>query len=456
MSNMNEKHMSVKGRNPNAVEILPSFASATVSDAAIWIEDGQVVSGHSSPEKVTGNFSNSSATGLNIVSDEKKLNVLVVKGSGSDFVLSDSVMELSGYGCSDFTSIGAATLAVGGAKLKLEKVNITTHDAGRPAAIVTEGSTLKIYDSKLATHGGKLPEDYVPVIGPEMMEPPFPLGLSGNCRTLLVMDNSEAFLYNCDVYADSWAALSTDSAGSYVRLEANNCRVKVAGNGYCVYADKCCHVFVNDSTLVTGNVAGIQDGNADITFVNTTAVCGKNGFLLHGGKASYADLGLVELTGGRIECGEAVFLAKSTNVDIYVNGTELVSNSGVLINAIETDDEFYHSMRTTGDKCYGIQATFENLAATGDILYCDKDRKMRISLVNSSIEGAIKGGPVLCLYEGARWKATADSEVVFDKAPGLDSIDAAAGVTISASASDGSLQAGEYVLSSGGRLAVTR
>lgn len=450
MANMNEKNSAVKGRNPNSGDNRPSFAVPEVQEAAVWVEKDGLTLGSSILDLVSGKPGDESAQNIEIKSDRTCLNGLVVRGG--EYFLKDSKMELYGWGCSDFTSKGAGALVYDKGRLTLENVDITTYGATRTATTATSGGILKVYNSRLDTHGGPLPPDYVPVIGPGMMEPPTPLGLAGNCRTHLSMDSSETYFYNCEISAAAWGAVSTDSSGGYVYCEANDCKINVSGNGYGVYADNGCHVRFNGCVIKTGNMAVIQDGNSSVTFYNTAANCQKCGMMFHGGMESYADVGLIAVEGGGLVCNDAVFLAKSTNVDIYVKEAELESKSGVLLKTMITDDEHYYQIRSKGGACYGIQATFEETELNGDMLCEDTERKTCISLVNSILTGKITGSPSFALYGDSKWLATADSTVVLTGPINLKSIDACRDAVITAISEKGCGLHGEYVLNSGGKL----
>lgn len=454
MPNMNEKNGAVKGRNPMA-EALSSFAVTETADAAIWIENGKHEWMKSMPSQVSaGSVTDKSADGVKISSNLERMSAVVVKGKESGYTLSNAVIDISGYGCSDFTARGAGLMAYQGADVVVENSVITTHDAGRSATIATEGSTLKVYNSKLTTHGGALPPNYEPVIGPGMMEPPYPLGLGGNCRTHLSMDNSETYFYNCDVYAGGWAAISTDSSGGYLYFEGNDCRLNVPGNGYGVYSDNGCHVCFNKCDFDVGNMLAIQDGNSSVTLNDCTAVCGGVGFMLHGGMEGYVDTGIIDIKGGKLQSEKEMILAKSTNADIYINGAELISKSGVLLKTMVTDDHFYAEFSAKGPECYGIQMTLEGTELDGDILHEDTERKMNLSLVDTTLKGAITGNPTLMLYGNNAWTATANSEVTLKNIESVDAIDALAGVIITAKAGEGCALAGKYDLKSGGALIV--
>ena len=454
MANMNEYSGAIKGKNPISNQGMPTFATNEAREAAIWIENGKYIPSKSYPS-IGGAAPDKELSGLELDSDLERLSAVAVKGDAwepAEYTLKDSKIHLSGCGCSDFTSRGAGALAFGGGELKLENVEIVTEGSGRCATIVTENATLRAKKCRFESHGGELPADYTPVIGPGMMEPPWPLGLAGNCRTHLSMDGSRAFFEDCDFYAAAWGAISTDSSGGCLYLECDNCRVEVSGNGYGTYADNGCHNVFKNCTFKSGNMLAIQDGNSSLTFVDTDADCEKNCFVLHGGLKEYCDIGIIDITGGHFKAKENVLLAKSTNVGIYVNGAVMESENGAVLKSMCNDDPMYYEMSAKGDKVYGVQATFEAMDIKGDILHEDTDRRMRVSLVDTALCGKVTGNPVLNLYGSSRWTAAADSSVTVETDTPISAFDAPKGVTITVKKAGKLALSGKYSLPSGGEL----
>ena len=448
MANHNEKTEVIRGRNPLAKNNRPSFSKAEQTSAALWLNHGRTDSARSGAAEYTGTVDQGNVLNFSLESDQNELNAIVVQGGTS--VLLDPKIHLSGPGCSDFTCKGAAVLAEENAKCDIRGGEIVTHGATRSATIATSGATLKVFGAKLATYGGPLPEGYVPVIGPGMMEPPAPLGLGGNCRTHLSMDNSESYFYNCDIYAEAWAALSTDSSGGYVYLEARDSNINVGGNGYVIYADNGCHVVLDRCKISSGNVFGIQDGNSSIQLRQVDGSCKGYGFLVHGGMTELCDIGTIEIRDCDLTSAGPMFRCKSTNVDLYVRGSKLTCTDGVILETMLTDDEFYYKTRSHTPDDYGIQVTFEEMELFGDLNCGDPERKNCLNLVNTALTGGISGYPLLRLTEGSAWVATKDSEVAICE--GMDAIDAAAGVTVRAKSHE--LPSQTVSLPSGGTLVI--
>lgn len=428
MSNLNETTRFICGRNPLAKNNRPSFAKAQQTVAALWLKDGKKDPARSGQEAYSGGLTEAgNVLNFHLSSDQPELNAAVVEGGTTVFLAPD--ISLSGCGCSDFTCKGAGILAEEGAKVDIRGGSIITHGSTRAATIATSGATLKVFDATLETYGGPLPEGYQPTIGPGMMEPPAPLGLGGNCRTHLSMDNSESYFYRCKIYGEAWAALSTDSSGGYVYLEANDSDVKMNGNGYCIYADNGCHVALNRCALSSGNVFGIQDGNSSVMLRETEGSCKGYGFLIHGGMHDPEDIGTIRMTHCDLTSAGPMFRCKSTNVDIYLKDCKLTATEGVILETMLTDDTFYYQTRSHAPDDYGVQVTMESMELFGDFLCQDPERKTCLNLVDTAITGAITGYPQLQLTEGSSFTATKDSEITLIGAP--EGLDAAAGVTIS-------------------------
>ena len=454
MPRMNEPSGAMKGRNPLSNQAMPSFTQNEVTDAAVWIEGTKYIPQKSCPS-IAGPGQDGEISGLDIRSDLERLSAVIVHGDPwekSAYTVKDSRIELSGYGVSDFTSRGAGALVYGGGELVLDNVDIITRGSGRSATIATERGTLRVKNSRLASFGGELPPDYEQVIGPGMMEPPWPLGLEGTARTHLSMDGSRTYFENCELSGAGWAVLSTDSSGGCLYLEAKDCSLDMTGNGYITYADNGCHNAFERCTAKTGNMFAIIDGNSSVTAKDTSCVCEKNGFVIHGALPEWLDATILELEGGSYRAKENVIYAKSANTDIYVKGAELISENGAILKSICNDDPMYYEMAAKGEACYGVQATFEAMTMCGDILHEDTDRKMRVSLVDTVLCGRVTGSPVLNLYGESRWTANSDSAVTVETDTPVERFDAPAGVTITVSPAKDCALKGEYTLASGGRL----
>lgn len=210
------------------------------------------------------------------------------------------------------------------------------------------------------------------------------------------MDNSESYFYGCEIYAEAWAALSTDSSGGYVYLEADDSKIDVGGNGYVVYADNGCHVVLNRCQISSGNVFGIQDGDSSIQFRDVNGACKGYGFLVHGGMSDLTAIGTIRMENCDLLSAGPMFRCKSTNVDIYLKDCRLTCTKGIILETMLTDDEFYYKTRAHSPKEYGVQFTFEGMELFGDLCCSDPERKTCLNFVDTALTGAITGYPGSC------------------------------------------------------------
>ncbi|OOM73468.1 hypothetical protein CLPUN_45510 [Clostridium puniceum] len=432
----------------------PDSGNTEITSAAVYVKDNKYISEQSTQAAVSyGTVADTFAKNIKIISDTESSNGLYVTGSKSNYILQNSKIMLSGNGSNDFAGVGAGAMVNGGGTLILKNANITTNGCIRSAVAATDHSILKVYDSTLISNGGTLPSDYQSKIGPGMMEPPEGLEVTGTARTCLTMNNSKSYYYNSTIIADGWGALSTDSAGGYVYLEANKCNIKTIKDGYGAYADNGCHDVFNDCKFNSAAMAVIMAGENDVTFKNTDATCGTYFAMMHCVMGSTSDKGTLNVTGGNIKTSDAAVLVKSDNADIIIDGARIVSKNGTLIKSIINSDP-NRTKVPTGETVYGIKATLKNMVLQGNILHEDTERSMSITLMGTTLKGKIKDASIY-IDADSKWIATEDSNVVtlagsFD----VSKIDAVNGVTITATASSGCTLKGSYKLASGGTLNV--
>jgi hypothetical protein len=426
------------------------FSSTVNFTPGIYVKDGVYLPDKSIPSTVTGkNLGNKSASGISITSKQDDFNGIYVKGNKSIYTLADSEITLYGNGSNDFTGIGSGIMADGGATVILKNVKITTNGVISPAAVSANGSTLRVYDSVFKIHGGTLPKGYVAKIGPGMMEPPAPLGITGTARGVLTLGDSKSYYYNTTLIADGWGALSTDMAGNSVYVEANNCDIETVKSGYGTYADGMTHVVINDSKIRSATYVAILAGSGELKLTNSDAVAVANGFMIHNVVDATQAAGL-SIVGGKTVSDGPVILVKSANATIDIANSELESKSGILMRSIVNTDA--NTAKTTAS-VQGIRATFKDMNLKGNILHEDLSRSMSLTLKNTTLKGAVHGAEI-SLDESSKWTATENSDVTLVGKMEIARIDAGAGVKISAKAGMSSNLKGHYQLASGGRLDV--
>lgn len=435
-----------------AMPAMPTMAETTyasalqITDGKISVQDSQLVRG----KRATA----TAGEALSIQASRDGFNGVIVQGGRSAYSLANSKIALTGTGKNDFLGIGAGVMARDSATLVLDRVEIVTNGPVAPAVVAAEGATLRIYDSRLVANGGKLPATYKPIIGPGMMEPPSPLGLSGNARTLLAMTNSRTYLYRTTIEADGWGALSTDQSGGDLYLEANDCTVLVRNRGYGVYADFGAHVVVNRGRIDSGAYHGIIAGAARLEFNGTSGRAHDSAVMIHSVMGiNPAETGLLSLSQVTLESGGPLLLVKSANAAITINGGSLRSDSGVLLEVRRNDDA--NATKVNGQAVPGVRLTINGAELRGDIIDTDPERRTYVNLSGTKLAGALNG-VTLSADANSRWTARADSEIWLDGPVGPGIIDAPGGVTVKLHppAGPGGPPDKEFKLPGGGRILI--
>jgi hypothetical protein len=421
----------------------PGFGGAQATPV-VYIDNGKYSAEKSKTGLVTeGEFDNVFADGIKIEAEEGDIGGVYVSGLKSEYTISDANIDLSGSGAFGLAGPGSGASADDYGTLIIRNSTITTSGENRNATAVQNHGILKVYNSTLTSHGVPFEPNFTDT-GQKLQ-----LEIDGNSRTHVTLSNSYSYFYYCDVIAEGWGALSTDGAQGFVYLEANYCTVKTITAGYGTYADMGCHVVINDSDFDVANMAGIMAGDADITFNNTKAKCGTYFVLMHsiGGPE---ELSYLKVTGGGIVTKGPVLCVRSANADISFNGVKMTSESGLLLKSvISLDPNAAQAADTKGQEVYGIHATFKDMYAEGDIDHSEdkENREMALYLEATTLKGAIKDA-LISIGPRSKWIATANSNVTIIGNIDLSQIDASAGVTINAVASE----SGTYTLASGGTL----
>lgn len=402
---------------------------------AIYIKDGKYLAEKSNPKAYSGGeVDKNSVSGINITSKEDNFSGIFVNGGKKEFTLSDSTIDLHGSGTGGQMggNYGVAAGAVAGhGVLTLKNVNITTNGTSSSAAVCSAGGTLKVYDSTLVSKDSG--------------------GAGRGSRTTNTSTNGKSYFYDSTIIADSWGALSTDSAEPNVYLEANNCDIRTIQGGYGTYADNSCEVVINDSRFDTANHAGIISGTGKIYFNNIDATTKASLVEVHAPGQNFRSVGILEIKGGKASTKDAVLIVKSANVDILVEGAEFSSQSGLILQSIVNTSS--NTPQVTASVS-GIRATFKNMNIEGDISHEDNTRTMSVTLAGTTLKGEIKDSS-FSLDSDSKWIATGESRVTLVGSVDVKTIDAPAGVKITAVAGKGCKLKGDYKLSSGGTLSVT-
>jgi hypothetical protein len=413
--------------------------------------DGKYI-GSSKPAeaKPKGNISDTYIANLQINSSAPDTNGVVINGGKSAVTIDKPSIKITGIGSDDNSGVAAGVLSTHQATTIVKNAHIETYAAVSSATAVVKSATLRVYDSYLYAHGGPLPKDYVPKIGPGMLEAPAPLGIKGTARTTIATSGGQAYYYNTKIIADGWGALSTDAAGPKVYVEANDCEIIVKNSGYGTYADNGAEVVVNRSQINTATFTGIIAGSGITSLNDVNATSGESGIMIHNVMGGENQYGVLNIKGGNYQTNGDVIKIKSANAEITLDNPKIKSLNGNLIHGLLNDDP--NATKVNG-QVRGINVAIKNSNLIGNVLHEDNKRFMTLSFANSNLKGAIFNAG-LNLDENSKWLATGKSQVYFHSLKKINQIDALEGVTIDAKAADNLIAKGDYKLKSGGILKI--
>ena len=427
-------------------EVMNGMIAPAKATPAVYVENGKLSPGNSKAGDVTaGNVGDKWASGVKITANEGDVGGVFVKGLGTEYLLADSNIDLSGDGIGS-GGLGPAQgcgagVEEGYATLTIRNCTITTSGQFRNATSVTNHGILKVYNSTLTAHGAP----FTPDMNTKQMKL---LGVDGNSRCHVTMGNSYSYFYYCTIISGGWGALSMDDSDGFSYQEVNHCKVRTITSGYGTYSDRGCHNFINSCDFDVASMAGILEGEAELTFKDTKAKCGSH-FALFRGRPGC--VGTLSVTGGDIVCKSEGILAKSGDADILLDGVKFNSESGILLKSAAVVDEPDAALAapTKGEKVFGIHATLRNMDVTGDVVHTEDmdNRSMTVYLEGTTLKGAIKDAAI-SMNQFSKWVATADSNVTIVGEIDVSQIDAPPGVTITAVAG----QSGTYKLASCGTL----
>lgn len=103
----------------------------------------------------------------------------------------------------------------------------------------------------------------------------------------------------------------------------------------------------------------------------------------------------------------SVILVKSTNTDIRLTGCELLPDprgTGALIQTVYNNDNMFMNAVPDGEQYPGVNVVMTDMDVAGDIIHEDYQRDMNLTLVNTSLTGAVNA------YDCDHWNAVAAAE----------------------------------------------
>ena len=281
----------------------------------------------------------------------------------------------------------------------------------------------------------------------------------GRTRGIQPQGKSITYLYNSAIVSRTWGAFSTDSARSSLDLVSYN-SLAYSTNGYGSYADTSCHLFLYGSRSVGGSDGIVASNNGEIYGVDTDcvlngtelrALMGQNSmrdvspadyleaegevlsteirggstavqfhmpdmggsgarntkkgtlYMQGGVLATDKDLESAELSAYTARYSGACIVTKSAQTNTLLEGTEMISHSGVLIHAMINSDSMANNV-ADGDVAPGSDYVLRDMNVTGDVINDDYQRALRLTLDGTVLTGAIQSNTC------ADWNAFCEAE----------------------------------------------
>lgn len=309
-------------------------------------------------EYFDGRVTGRGVSDFNITAENKNITGIYASAEpGANAVtISDGRIELAEAGTA--ISVGEST--------DLTVDNVVIWNIGKADGISAAGdSTLLVKNSVI--YGEQNPKTF-------RRASPFALGLAGSMRVTNAVGNSVVEYNDSVIVSGSWAPLSTDS-GSEVQLTTHNVLAGIGwlevaeegkeytatktvegvtygftlgdsanyNSGYVSYCDSGFHNFYYDSELYgTDYVIILSTSDSSAYMENNLCYSDRIGIMWHKNAG-----GLVEMTGGSMYAGQALFMMKCYSdldtdgcyCDLIVDGTDLtVGEGGVLLQLMTSDD----------------------------------------------------------------------------------------------------------------------
>ena len=304
--------------------------------AGVCIENGKVVESKSVLPAVKGEFGDGWAKNVEIVARNNNFDGIYVSEDG-EYTIDGVKIDFEGNGDNDFIGYGAAVCAYGSGKITVNNADIKVRGSARNSFFAGGNCTLVVNDSKFENFDGALQPTYEDNVMPgNMRRVPWMLGLRGNNRASNLADYANAYYNNCELRSYGWGVMSTDGV-RVCRLNMKDCLIEVTGpSGYgafsigdCIDTFDNCTVNTNDYALIVANETASGE------FKNGTVInSGRFGCMFFRNEGGFMKVN----SGSVVNTEKATFLVKGCAPTIEVDGAELNTKNGVILQLINTDD----------------------------------------------------------------------------------------------------------------------
>lgn len=310
--------------------------------AAVYVGENGIVENRSVTAAVQGGtLSARELSGAKIESNGEGFGVVAV--DNCDYTIKDVTVTMTGTGGDDFNGKGCAIVAGKNSNVVIDNLKLESHGLTRNALLAAGNAKVVVKNSDITCYG--VSDQEQAELGKKirgMISVPWVLGLTGNNRSTNVLDSAEVTYIDSKIRAERWGALSTDGPTEpdgywkhKLHLTAKNCDVEVFGESgygtYCIGSGynrfEGCRFHVPDYAEVIANEIASTD------FFDTTVESERFGVMWHQNQG-----GLLHLKGSKFHTGQSAFLIKGCYPEILVEDSELKSDSGVILQLMESDD----------------------------------------------------------------------------------------------------------------------
>lgn len=376
----------------------------------------------------SGTVSPAKAEQLVMESQNDYFNPIVI--DGGSYTLKDPHLTLNGHGGDDFAGYGAGIMVTGDSQVVIDGGEIDTVGSIRTAVWLGGHSKTLVKNMRITGHDGPTTDFPVAV----MNEVPWPLGLKGNLRTTNLLEWAEGTYLNCQVSCENWGVLSTDGSWRGSSLTCINTDAAITGeSGYGAYCDMGVEdyfygtrITVPDyGVVIGGGFCGSTFGPAsrentgelyselpeEARDTPTVIRAGKHAVMIHSNQGGHCTLE----PGTEFHSGRACIMVKTkkgkeVTTSISCDGAKLHSDSGILLQLMESDDAGSPSaagfvIEAPAPQKTGLDVTdptdkntlhvqLKNQILTGDILnsHWSGGQNLCIHLEHTSLTGAVTAG----------------------------------------------------------------
>ena len=376
----------------------------------------------------SGSITSGCAKALVIDSQNDYFNPVVI--DGGSYMLKDPKITMNGHGGDDFAGYGAGIMVTGDSQVVIDGGTIDTVGSIRTAIWLGGHSKTLIKNMTITGHDGATTDFPVAV----MNEVPWPLGLKGNLRTTNLLEWAEGTYLNCKVSCENWGVMSTDGSWRGSKLICINTDAQITGeSGYGAYCDMGVQDYFYGSRItapdygvvIGGGFCGSTFGAASIENTGvlyseipaeaqdapTIVRAGKHAVMIHSNQGGHCTL----KPGTEFYSGRACFLVKTkkgkeVTTTISCDGAKLHSDSGILLQLMESDDagspgaagfvlEVPKPVQTELDVTnpadeHTLHAYLKNQTLKGDILnsHWTGGQNLCVHLEHTELQGAVTAG----------------------------------------------------------------